>query len=199
LPLAFPDHVLEREATRKKYIASLESRTPEQLAEEEALYVEIKRLEQNERKFKRDRENLLRTIAGIESGLPDIPDDDGIQLGIITDGLKKKKKGGLLELESPATPSTATTAIPPIKQRPQPKASTAFGMDTPVAHEIFLTAIQMPNTALPEQSYPTPALPPKQRTNPLSYVPINCPFLNLRFFPRSLRLSPSWVSPTAVS
>ena len=166
------------------------------MAEEEALYIEIKRLEQNERKFKRDRENLLRTIAGIESGLPDIPDDDGIQLGIITDGLKKKKKGGLLELESPATPSTATTSIPPVKQRPQPKASTAFGRDAPTVNETFLTAIQMPNTALPEQNCPTPALLLKQHTNPHSYVPTNCPFLNPRFFPRLLKLSLSWVSPT---
>ena len=50
----------ERELTRKQYLRSLESRTPEQIAEEEALYLELKRLEQTERQFKKDRDDLLR-------------------------------------------------------------------------------------------------------------------------------------------
>src|ERR1700759_1591015 len=66
----------ERELTRKNYLLSLENRTPEQIAEEEALFVEVKRMEQSERKFKKEREELLRTLAGIESGLPDIVEDD---------------------------------------------------------------------------------------------------------------------------
>jgi len=100
----------ERELTRKKYILSLENRTPEQIAEEEALYIEIKRLEQNERKFKKERETLLRTLAGMDSGLPDIVEDDGVSLGITTDG-KKKKKGTAMEIDSPATPSTSLAAV----------------------------------------------------------------------------------------
>jgi len=100
----------ERELTRKKYILSLENRTPEQIAEEEALYIEIKRLEQNERKFKKEREALLRTLAGIDSGLPDIVEDDGVSLGITTDG-KKKKKSAAMEIDSPVTPSTSLAAV----------------------------------------------------------------------------------------
>lgn len=57
---------------RKKYLASLESRTATEIAEEEALFVELKRLEQNERRFKKERDDLLRTLLGIESGLQDI-------------------------------------------------------------------------------------------------------------------------------
>ncbi|PPQ77717.1 hypothetical protein CVT25_011152 [Psilocybe cyanescens] len=109
----------EREMTRKKYIVSLENRTPDQIAEEEALYIEVKRLEHNERKFKKDRESLLRTLAGIDSGLPDIVEDDGNPLGITnekTKGAITKKKGGQpTDVDSPATPSVAAT---PAVKRP---------------------------------------------------------------------------------
>ncbi|KAJ7638929.1 hypothetical protein FB45DRAFT_739854 [Roridomyces roridus] len=92
----------DREVMRKKYVASLEGRTKEQIAEEEALYMEIKRLEQNERRFKRDRDDLLRTIAGIESGLPDIVEDEAALTGMLLDAKRNKRKGG--DLDSPATP-----------------------------------------------------------------------------------------------
>ena len=116
--------MIERELTRKKYILSLENRTPEQIAEEEALYIEIKRLEQNERKFKKERETLLRTLAGMDSGLPDIVEDDGVSLGITTDG-KKKKKGAAMEIDSPATPSTSMAAV---VRRPSSAKNAAYGI-----------------------------------------------------------------------
>ncbi|KAG7449019.1 uncharacterized protein BT62DRAFT_888547 [Guyanagaster necrorhizus] len=102
----------ERELIRKRYLANLDNRTPREAEEEEALYLEVKRIEQNERKFKRDREELLRTLAGIDSGLPDIVEDE---LPTILFDSKKKKKGGL-DADSPSTP---VSAAPP-KQRPQP-------------------------------------------------------------------------------
>jgi len=110
----------ERELTRKKYLLSLENRTPEQIAEEEALYIEIKRLEQNERKFKKEREALLRTLAGMDSGLPDVVEDDGASLGITPDG-KKKRKGTAMEIDSPATPSTSMATV--IKRPPAKNAA----------------------------------------------------------------------------
>lgn len=116
--------MIERELTRKKYILSLENRTPEQIAEEEALYIEIKRLEQNERKFKKEREALLRTLAGMDSGLPDIVEDDGVSLGITTDG-KKRKKGAAMEIDSPATPSTSIAAV---VKRPSSAKNAAYGI-----------------------------------------------------------------------
>jgi hypothetical protein len=118
--------LIERELTRKKYLLSLENRTPEQIAEEEALYIEIKRLEQNERKFKRDREDLLRTIAGIDSGLPDIVEDDGGPLGITVDTKKLRKKGSIMDMDSPATPSALSISTPLIKRPPTAK-NTAYG------------------------------------------------------------------------
>ncbi|KAJ4478313.1 hypothetical protein J3R30DRAFT_3657575 [Lentinula aciculospora] len=100
----------EKETLRRKYVSSLANRTPEQIQEEEALYIEIKRLEQNERQFKRDRENLLRTIAGIDSGLPDVVEDDATL--IIADPKKKKLKG--IDIDIPQTP--VLTA--PVMKRP---------------------------------------------------------------------------------
>ncbi|KAJ3754894.1 hypothetical protein EV360DRAFT_96377 [Lentinula raphanica] len=100
----------EREILRKKYVNSLANRTSEQIQQEEALYIEIKRLEQNERQFKRDRENLLRTIAGIDSGLPDVVEDDASL--IIADPKKKKLKG--IDLDIPQTPLLTA----PVMKRP---------------------------------------------------------------------------------
>ncbi|KAF7301827.1 Myb-like domain-containing protein [Mycena indigotica] len=106
----------DREVLRKKYITSLENRTPQQIAEEEALYVEIKRLEQNERRFKRERDDLLRTVAGIESGLPDVVEDDAQLAGILADP-KRKKRGN--ELDSPSTPLSAPSFKRTIKSSAQ--------------------------------------------------------------------------------
>lgn len=121
---------LERETTRKKYVASLESRTSEQIAEEEALYVEVKRLEQNERRFKRDREELLRTLLGVESGLPEVinmVDDEGPMGGISENGNKRKRRG---TLDTPMTPSNVIALGPPVPRRAQSAKSAAYGMRT---------------------------------------------------------------------
>ncbi|KAJ6539516.1 hypothetical protein B0H19DRAFT_1269823 [Mycena capillaripes] len=115
----------EREVLRKRYVASLENRTPEQIAEEEALYMEIKRLEQNERRFKRERDDLLRTIAGIESGLPDVVEDEMQLGGLSLDPKRSKKKGGAGDLlDSPSTPLLAT----PIVRRPVTAKNTAYDL-----------------------------------------------------------------------
>jgi len=123
--------VTERELTRKQYLRSLESRTPEQIAEEEALYLELKRLEQTERQFKKDRDDLLRTLLGIESGLSDIQlgDDSSLHGLSSMPEIKKSKKrsGGTMDIDSPtlATPSSSIMhsqkRIPPIK-------NAAYGM-----------------------------------------------------------------------
>ena len=118
----------ERETTRKKYVASLESRTSEQIAEEEALYIEIKRLEQNERRFKRDRDELLRTLLGVDSGLPEVinmVDDEGPMGGISENGNKRKRRG---TLDTPMTPSSVIALGPPVPRRAQSAKSVAYGM-----------------------------------------------------------------------
>jgi DNA methyltransferase 1-associated protein 1 len=63
-----------REQERKKHVLRLFSRTPQQLAEEEALYVEARRLEQNESRFAAEREELLRLLGGWER-LPNVRGD----------------------------------------------------------------------------------------------------------------------------
>lgn len=60
-----------REVERKRMLARLFQRTPAQLAEEEALYVEARRIEQNEAKFAADREDLLKLLGGWER-VPDV-------------------------------------------------------------------------------------------------------------------------------
>ncbi|KAI0036777.1 hypothetical protein K488DRAFT_40369 [Vararia minispora EC-137] len=111
----------DREVTRKKYLDSLENRTPEETAEEEALYIELKRLEQTERRFKLEREELLRTLLGVESGLPGLPFEEEGPLG---DPRKRKR---IMEHDS-ATPPSASTPIQPrrvLPQMPQQSASSA--------------------------------------------------------------------------
>ncbi|KAF9352648.1 swr complex subunit [Mortierella sp. AD094] len=51
-----------REMERKKNLEILNTRTPEQIEEEEALYLEARRIDQNEKRITRERENLLRLL-----------------------------------------------------------------------------------------------------------------------------------------
>ncbi|KAG9290752.1 hypothetical protein G9A89_011715 [Geosiphon pyriformis] len=51
-----------RELERKNNICYLFTRTPEQIKEEEALMQEYERIEQNERRFSKERENLLKML-----------------------------------------------------------------------------------------------------------------------------------------
>ncbi|WWC92407.1 uncharacterized protein L201_007364 [Kwoniella dendrophila CBS 6074] len=58
-----------REIKRKQYASELFHLTAAEIAEEEALYIEIKRMEQNERRYRADRDDLMRTVMGLDSGL----------------------------------------------------------------------------------------------------------------------------------
>ena len=57
-----------REIKRKHYASELFHLTTAEIAEEEALYIEIKRLEQNEMRYRADRDDLMRTVMGLDSG-----------------------------------------------------------------------------------------------------------------------------------
>jgi len=119
--------ISDRERMRKDYIASLEDRTPEEIAEEEALFIELKRLEQNERKFKKERDELLRTLLGVDSGLPDIvTEEDGLS-ALSAEGFKKRKKNAN-EIEIPSTPSNIISLGPPPPKRVHSAKSAAYGM-----------------------------------------------------------------------
>lgn len=120
---------------RKKYLASLESRTPTEIAEEEALFTELKRLEQNERRFKKERDELLRTLLGIESGLPDVQaDEEGVSGTAQPESVsttKKNKKRGAAEPETPTSASTSgvnpTISLGPPAPKKQSAKSAAYG------------------------------------------------------------------------
>ncbi|QRW01970.1 SWR1-complex protein 4 [Ceratobasidium sp. AG-Ba] len=56
----------------ERNLRGLFNRTPAQIAEEEALYIEMKRLQQNEARFARDREEILRMLGGLDSGLANL-------------------------------------------------------------------------------------------------------------------------------
>ncbi|KAF9821192.1 hypothetical protein IEO21_00800 [Rhodonia placenta] len=142
----------EREITRKRYIASLESRTPQQKAEEDALYVELKRLEQSERRFKRERDELLRTLLGIESGLSELPlDEEGIATG--PPDTKRRKKGN--HTAEPDTPISATPSSNVISLgQPQPrKAQTAKSAAYDALHFIYRTEVPPTTTSTTKASH----------------------------------------------
>lgn len=143
----------EREVMRKKYLQSLESRTPEEIAEEEALFTELKRLEQNERRFKKERDELLRTLLGIESGLPDVqPEEESGTGATPTESIsavttKKTKKKGAVEPDTPtsagATAHNATVSLPP----PVPKKQSAKSAAYDALHCIHRTEVPQLTTA----------------------------------------------------
>jgi DNA methyltransferase 1-associated protein 1 len=64
-----------REIRRKQYASELYHLTAAEIAEEEALYVEIKTLEQVEKRYRADRDDLMRTVMGLDSGLVELDQD----------------------------------------------------------------------------------------------------------------------------
>ncbi|KAG0232191.1 swr complex subunit [Actinomortierella wolfii] len=70
-----------REIERKKNLEILNTRTPEQIEEEEALYLEARRIDQNEKKITRERENLLRLLNLRDMYGPGGPASAGLSAG----------------------------------------------------------------------------------------------------------------------
>ncbi|KAF9926097.1 swr complex subunit [Linnemannia zychae] len=77
-----------REIERKKNLEILNTRTPEQIEEEEALYLEARRIDQNEKKITRERENLLRLLNTRDIYGPGGPTSAGLsgQVGVAGGG-----------------------------------------------------------------------------------------------------------------
>lgn len=151
----------DRETMRKNYLISLESRTPSEIAEEEALYIELKRTEQTERTFRRERDELLRTILGIDSGLPDLPieDDTGPPASAVESrsgapevapnkkntkrrgaGMSLGDLGGGIGGESPASPASAGISTLTPRSRQSSTKSSAYGAFLcPLVRSLLLT------------------------------------------------------------
>src|SRR5258708_4572180 len=116
----------EQEQNRKAYLNGLFDRTPEQIEEEEQLYVEIKRLELNDRRYAKEREELLKTFAGVESGLPGLPANWDIAANVAMDKKRRKRLDGEISLDSPIA-STSGMSLFSQKRRDVGKSS-ATGM-----------------------------------------------------------------------
>lgn len=68
----------DRETERKNYLRSLLSRSPAQVAEEDFLYIESRRLEQSYNKIAAERADLLKILGGREG----IGAHGGVQVGV---------------------------------------------------------------------------------------------------------------------
>ncbi|EJD36396.1 P-loop containing nucleoside triphosphate hydrolase protein [Auricularia subglabra TFB-10046 SS5] len=105
------------ETARKAYVQCLFARMPEQIAEEDMLFLVAKKLEQNECRFVRDHDRLLRNLAGINLSLPNLPVDKEpfTALGALPvgGGNKHKHKSEVAELDSPSGMPTAVKKINP--------------------------------------------------------------------------------------
>ncbi|CAE6531455.1 unnamed protein product [Rhizoctonia solani] len=114
----------DRETTRKEYLKGLFNRTPAQIAEEEALYIEMKRLQQNEARFARDREEILRTLGGLDSGLANLNVDPdyfvtgpgSITTTVVAQEKKKKRRdtsvsASGMDVDAPGTPGNNSLAL----------------------------------------------------------------------------------------
>lgn len=111
--------------------------TAAEIAEEESLFLEVKRIEQNEKRYRADRDALLRSIMGLDSGVISL--DQANSEGVVgvdrvsrysatnqftkLNGQNKKRKRQE-EADSNAAPSVAPIA--PKKAR----ESAAFGMSS---------------------------------------------------------------------
>ncbi|RXK41024.1 hypothetical protein M231_01655 [Tremella mesenterica] len=82
-----------REIRRKQYASELFHLTAREIAEEEALYVEVKRMEQVQKRYRSDRDQLLRSIIGVESGLVNV-DHETADGGLPFDRKRKRRPEG---------------------------------------------------------------------------------------------------------
>lgn len=158
----------DREIQRKAYLNGLFSRSPNQIAEEEALYIECKRIEQNERRFQRERDDLLRTLAGVESGLQSLAirlDDPTLALPPPTASARRNKRADGTEPESPLantsmnmialpSPSYGAVNLPGGSSRHKSHSISNSGSATPaLPPAISLTGLPNYASAAPETTF----------------------------------------------
>lgn len=79
----------DREVKRKRYASELFHLTSAEIAEEEALFLEVKRMEQDERRFRSERDVLMRSVMGLDSDLVDLSQHNGE--GVV--GMDKVSRG----------------------------------------------------------------------------------------------------------
>ncbi|KAG8908175.1 swr complex subunit [Tulasnella sp. 403] len=176
----------DREIQRRVYIDGLFARTPAQIAEEEALYIECKRIEQNERRFQRERDDLLRTLAGIDSGLASLTlriDDptNSLPPHSLTAPRRLKRPDGA-EPESPVTatsnnmialpsPYSGPTALPGAATRNKSASISVGAGSTPKPQPSISLASIPPYVAQAQETTFDPVHCLTQPTPPSGYPP----------------------------
>lgn len=102
------------EAARRAAVAALYARAPEALAEEEALYIEARRIEQQQARFASDREDLLRLLGGWErlsDATPASIAAAGAGIEVSPEPVRKKRRtDGAGDAAAPAVENGTTTA-----------------------------------------------------------------------------------------
>ncbi|KAG8846154.1 swr complex subunit [Tulasnella sp. 330] len=163
----------EREIQRKAYLNGLFARSPAQIAQEEALYIELKRIEQNERRFQRERDDLLRTLTGVESGMSSLAiriNDPSSALPPQSASVRRQKRGEAMEVESPVagtsmnmialpSPYSGSSNLPGGSGRHKSQSISSSGNATPA----LPPSISL--SGLPNYS----AMPPET-----TFDPVNC-------------------------
>ncbi len=87
----------------------------------------MKRLEQNERRFAKERDDLLRTLAGVDSGLANLGLDDELH-PMSAETKRRKKMTSAFDLDSPSgAPSQGSSAPQTPVRRAQSAKSAAQG------------------------------------------------------------------------
>lgn len=160
--------LLEREIQRKGYLNGLFNRSPQVVAQEEALYIECKRIEQNERRFQRQREDLIRTLGGVESGLQSLSlrlDDPTSALPPQTTSNRRQKRGDGMDPDSPMastssmnmialpSPSSGATTLPAGGTRYKSQSLASSSGTPAMPGSISLSGVAPYNASQPETTF----------------------------------------------
>lgn len=124
------------------------------------MYLEVKRLEQNDKRYRADRDDLMRSVLGLDSGLVNL--DQKNSEGVHSLGNKKKRRPEDDAAPSPAAPPTKkqkdqaafdkTNCIYRIPTATPAPNSSHLAMKHPVHVPVYLRSTRLPvpkpNTAI---------------------------------------------------
>ncbi|PWN40910.1 hypothetical protein IE81DRAFT_315946 [Ceraceosorus guamensis] len=144
-----------RETERKKAVERLFSRSPAQLAEEEALYVEARRLEQNEARFAGEREDLLRLLGGWER----LPNGDRATTAGLAAGLGYNTPSGTSIIEEASDGKRKKRKITDGAEEDAPAQSSRTGSSLSQKQKVELKQAQFDETHCIARFDPVPAAP----------------------------------------
>lgn len=141
------------------------------MLEEEALYVELKRMEQTERRYRSDREELMRVMGGLDSGVL-VPGEQGnrafgrgeaIGVGVargadgsvLADKLKKRRRGEdgepAQDVDMPPPPPVKKKVDPMFGECPRRSSRSRLMVNLPCSSLLHLSDERNNITRVPPQ------------------------------------------------